>query len=271
MESEQTLRRELKLINKWEKGQERVFIWERIGRLPFWLLDRFTPAFIKKKLNVLIGEMARFINFGGRYLVSEKSVLKHLGGMDNIEQMPISDMDQAAASLTKSRATFARIQGATTGVGGVFTLAADIPILLGTSLKVLQEMAMIYGYDPKDKSERVFIVKCLQFSYAEAIGKKAVLTELRQFQTLDNEEKMMSQLQGWREVFNTYRDHVGWKKLFQLVPIAGIVVGSILNKSMIENVAETGQMFYKKRRIQDRLKVIGGKITDKENLAIGKP
>ncbi|TCP29230.1 EcsC family protein [Scopulibacillus darangshiensis] len=258
MESEKSLKKELKTINKWEKDQERIFFWEHIGRLPFVLLDRITPAFIQKKLNVLIGEIAKFVDYGGRYLVSEKAVEKRLGvqGSERIRQLPLAEMDDAARRLTHNRATFARIQGATTGVGGAFTLAADIPILLGTSLKVLQEMALIYGYDPRNQSERIFIIKCLQFAYAEAAGKKAVLKEIRHFRSLDHDEQMMSQFQGWREVFNTYRDHIGWKKLLQVIPIAGMIIGSFLNKGMIENVAETGQMFYKKRRIEERLKNI---------------
>ncbi|WP_441344686.1 EcsC family protein, partial [Pseudomonas sp. FW305-BF6] len=54
-------------------------------------------------------------------------------------------------------------------------------------------------------------------------------------------EKAFSQVEGWREVFFTYRDNMGWKKLFQMVPIAGLVFGAYVNKQAIEDVGEVGR------------------------------
>lgn len=64
---------------------------------------------------------------------------------------------------------------------------------------------------------------------------------------------MISQIQGWREVVYNYRDSFGWKKLFQLVPIAGILFGAASNRSQLKGIAETGIMQYRKRRILSRL------------------
>ncbi|MBM7643874.1 hypothetical protein JOD45_000065 [Scopulibacillus daqui] len=255
MESVTQLSQELKKINIWERDQERSNTWEKIGRLPFWILDRMTPAFIQRRLNQLIGEVSRFIEYGGRYLVDEKKIcqLYHVSSLAEIQNQPITEMDKKARILMEKRVRFAQIQGATTGFGGMFTLVADIPILLGTSLKVLQEMALIYGYDPNDASERIYMIKCLQLAFSMSVGKRSVLRELRDFQTEKSNEQVISQLQGWREVFNTYREHMTWKKLFQTVPLAGTLIGSTMNKGMIEKVAETGQMLYKKRRVLERL------------------
>ncbi|TWJ39785.1 hypothetical protein CHCC5027_1366 [Bacillus paralicheniformis] len=38
-----------------------------------------------------------------------------------------------------------------------------------------------------------------------------------------------------------------------MVPVAGILFGAISNRSMVNGVAETGMMMYKKRRIMERL------------------
>ncbi len=63
----------------------------------------------------------------------------------------------------------------------------------------------------------------------------------------------MSQLQGWREVVYTYRDNFGWKKLFQMVPVAGMIFGAFINRSMISDLSEAGMMLYRKRKILERL------------------
>ncbi|WP_145038693.1 EcsC family protein [Paenibacillus sp. Y412MC10] len=292
MESRQQLESQLQEILKWEKEQKDVMFWEKLGRIPFMLLDRLTPKAVQEKIGSALNEVGGFIQSGGKHLVREKSVMNVLaqtaglegsgavndpsaksgeaesGGAGNGEEqaaasgltlaaaakLPLQVMDAAADTLTVKRVKFAAAQGAATGIGGVFTIAADLPMVLGQSLKVLQEMALCYGYDPNDPRERVFIVKCLQFASADIVGKKAVLEELSSFDDVQATEQVFSQLQGWREVVQSYTDNFGMKKLFQLIPIAGIVFGSISNKGTISDVAEAGKMLYKKRRVHYRLR-----------------
>ncbi|MGM1048205.1 MAG: EcsC family protein [Bacillota bacterium] len=296
MGSRQYLESELETIKKWEKEQKDVFFWEKIGRIPFMLLDRLTPKIVRDKVGEALNEVGGFIQSGGKYLVRKKSVLiiltetaahgregmessleaeRSAGGkaeddttsgsdtsadrvlsLGEASKLPIGVMDTVADGITAKRVKFAAAQGAATGIGGIFTMAADIPLVLGQSLRVLQEMALCYGYDPDDPRERVFIVKCLQFSSADIVGKKAVLEELAAFDDESNSDQVFSQIQGWREVVQSYTDSFGMKKLFQLIPIAGIVFGSISNKGTIGDVAEAGKMLYKKRRVTRRLKNI---------------
>ncbi|QHZ49195.1 EcsC family protein [Bacillus sp. NSP9.1] len=260
------LEEQLKIIEKWEKEQQKVWFWERIGRLPFKVLDKLTPAFIQDKIGLLLDEIGGFIQNGGQYLTSEKHLIRKfqkelpnetMETIADVQKVPLAVMDQICEELGKNRANTAAVQGATTGVGGLFTLAIDIPAILGLSLKTLQDIAVSYGYDPKEKTERMFIIKCLQLSSADIVGKKAIIQELSQYhRSPDERQNMISQIQGWREVVYTYRDSFGWKKLFQMVPIAGILFGAITNRSMMNGVAETGMMMYKKRRILERLEDI---------------
>ncbi|NMO95214.1 EcsC family protein [Paenibacillus lemnae] len=277
-ESRSQLETEMQEILKWEKDQKNVFFWEKIGRIPFMLLDRLTPKIVRNKLGQALNEVGGFVQTGGKYLVRQKTVLNllkrtaeegsqqpelidELEGADEpslqleeASKLPLSVMDDAADTLIVKRVKFAAAQGAATGIGGIFTMAADIPLVLGQSLKLLQEMALCYGYDPDDPRERVFIVKCMQFASADIVGKKAILEELAAFDEGSESQQVFSQLQGWREVLQSYTDSFGMKKLFQMIPIAGILFGSIANKNTMQNVAEAGKMLYKKRRISWRLK-----------------
>ncbi|TMV46902.1 EcsC family protein [Paenibacillus mesophilus] len=266
-ETRRQLETELESIARWERDQKDLWFWEKLGRIPFMLLDKLTPQAIQKKIGQAIDELGGYVQTGGRYLVSEKSMLASLertakeAGYEGASvatvaqagELPLAVMDRAADRLAESRKKIAAVQGATTGFGGLFTLAVDIPALLGLSLKVLQETAICYGFDPNDPRERVFIVKCLQFSSSDIVGKKAVLEELATYDGATDGKQLASQLQGWREVITTYRDNFGWKKLFQLVPVAGMLFGALLNKSTVNDVAEAGKMMYRKRRIIRRL------------------
>ncbi|MCZ8522162.1 MULTISPECIES: EcsC family protein [Paenibacillus] len=268
-ETVQDLQNALREIEAWEKDQGDLWFWEKIGRLPFQLLDRLTPKFIQDKIGLAMDEVGSFVQTGGRYLLSERGILQRLeeeqrraGGpssgapltMEGAASLPLAVMDRAAAELAKSRVTLATAQGATTGFGGIFTLAIDIPALLGLSLKVLQELAIVYGFDPKDKGERIFVIKCLQFVNSDIVGKKAVLGEIADFGSENRQREALSQLQGWREVIAAYRDNFGWKKLFQMVPVAGMVFGAFLNRSTLQDVVEAGTMLYRKRRVLERMR-----------------
>lgn len=264
LESRQTLRTQLEQIEKWEKDQKGLWFWERIGRLPFKLLDKMTPAFIQKKIGVLLEDLGSFVQSGGSYLTKEKNILNKLqvqvpdliiSKIADVDNVPLAIMDAVCEDIQKTNSKLATVQGATTGVGGIFTLAIDIPALLGLSLKTLQDIAVSYGYDPSRKEERIFIIKCLQFATSDIVGKEAILNELSSFYDHhgDGSKEVMSQLQGWREVVYTYRDQFGWKKLLQMVPVAGMIFGAFTNRSMIQDIAEAGHMLYRKRRILQRL------------------
>ncbi|WHY66543.1 EcsC family protein [Neobacillus sp. SuZ13] len=262
METREDLLNELTVIEKWENDQSDLWIWDRIGRLPFKILDKITPQFIHNKVGNLLEEIGSYIQNGGSYLIKEHNLFekieketgKPITQVSDIEDIPLVTMDKLSQELTGQRKKFAAIQGASTGIGGIFTLALDVPALMGISLKTLQEIAILHGYDPNEKSERIFMIKCLQFSSADIVGKRAILNELSSYyQKGSRSSEMMSQLQGWREVVYTYRDQFGWKKLFQMVPIAGMIFGAFTNRSMINDLAETGIMLYRKRRILERL------------------
>ncbi|MEV7246895.1 EcsC family protein, partial [Streptomyces sp. NPDC093248] len=75
-ESREQLQQELQLIVKWEREQKDLWFWEKLGRLPFALLDKWTPRVIQDKIGTALNEIGKFIQTGGSYLVSEKTILE---------------------------------------------------------------------------------------------------------------------------------------------------------------------------------------------------
>lgn len=260
-ETVEFLQAELAKCEAWEKDQSDLWFWEKLGRLPFKLLDKWTPNFLQEKMGQIIDELSQYIQTGGRYLSSTdkiKSYYSHLEHVENLQDtanLPLIEMDQAAEKLTNSRKKIATVQGASTGVGGIFTISLDIPLLLGLQLKTLQDIAICYGYEPHSEKERIFIVKCLQFVSSDIVGKKAILQQLSSFDQPNSsrDREVIAEIQGWREVVFTYRDQFGWKKLLQMIPIAGLLFGAFTNRSAIHDIADTGRYLYRKRKIRERL------------------
>lgn len=260
MDNHETLSSELQVIEQWEQEQKDLWFWEKLGRLPFVLLDKLTPKFLQEKAGQAVDELVSYVETGGKYLADEQAILKRIdhvtqqpvASLEEVRELPVAAMKQAALDLRKSRQKFATAQGAAAGLGGVFTLAIDIPFLLGLSLKTIQEVGMCYGYDPREKSERVFIIKCLQFTSSDIVGKKAILEDLASLHEPERNRQVFAQLQGWREVLLMQTENFGWKKLFQMIPVAGILFGAYLNRKTIDEVAETAAMLYGKRRILEK-------------------
>ncbi|WP_053375851.1 EcsC family protein [Paenibacillus sp. FJAT-27812] len=266
LDTEENLQLALREIAAWESSQKDLWFWEKLGRLPFMLLDKVTPKFIQEKIGQAVDEIGSYIQTGGKYLISERSVIERMQRnadpaavfsneeedrltIEDVAEMPLLVMNRSAEQLSTSRSTLATLQGATTGIGGIFTLAVDIPAVLGLSLKIIQEIAICYGFDPKIKEERVFAVKVMQFASSDIVGKKAILEELSAYDKTSRSNQMISQLQGWREVITVYRDNFGWKKLFQMIPVAGMLFGAIINRGMLNDVSEAATMLYRKRRV----------------------
>ncbi|MBB6443601.1 EcsC family protein [Bacillus benzoevorans] len=261
-DSKEWLCEELSKIDAWEKEQSDLWFWEKLGRMPFKIIDKWTPAFIQKKIGAILDELGQYVQTGGSYLSSVSSLSSYysdpeIHSLERAAKLPISRMDQTVEKLSGSRKKIAALQGASTGIGGIFTITLDIPLLLGLQLKTLQDIAICYGYDPNDKKERLFIVKCLQFVSSDIVGKQALLSQLSLFDKQNETVKRegLSELQGWREVVFTYRDQMGWKKLFQMIPIAGLIFGAFINRSAVNDIAEAGKMLYRKRRIKERLEI----------------
>ncbi|MNB70614.1 EcsC protein family protein [compost metagenome] len=264
LETPEELREALHEISQWEKDQKHLMIWERFTRLPFKILDKLTPRVVHEALGKLLDEIGGFIQNGGNYLVAGRKVGEMIeeasreAGGTGAGPYPLAVMDEAALRLSKSRSNYAMAQGATTGIGGMFTLAADIPAVLGLSLKAIQEIGLCYGYNPLDKEERIFAVKVMQVASAETASRQAILEELDAEMGIGGElgggeGAAVSKIQGWREVIASYRDSWSSKKLLQVIPVAGMFFGAYTNREMLKSVTETAMMLYRKRRILARL------------------
>lgn len=260
METKKILEEELKKVEKWEKEQYDDGLIAKIQRMPFKLLDKITPKFIHEKIEQATNEMLNFLNDEKNILVNKKmimeeykDVIKREIELDEIKNMNINSMSEVADNIINKRKKASFYQGATTGFGGAFTLVVDIPLVLTNALKTIQEVGLSYGYEQNAIKEKIYAVKVLQFTASDVVGKKKLSKELTHYGVYDGKEAI-STVKGWREVFQNFRDSYGWKKLLQTVPVVGIVFGAFVNKSYIEDIGEAANMFYKKRKITERLK-----------------
>ncbi len=81
------LNAELAKCEEWEKDQSDLWFWEKLGRLPFKLLDKWTPAFLQEKMAQIMDELGQYIQTGGRYLSSASKVKSYYSHLENVETL----------------------------------------------------------------------------------------------------------------------------------------------------------------------------------------
>lgn len=170
----------------------------------------------------------------------------------------------AATTVTGAATVVTGIFGA--GAGGVPTatvtagvMAADIAATLMWSSRIVAETSALYGYDPNDPAEQVFMTSVLGAATAGSEGAKlAAQRELREL------AKLLARSQPYRlldehvfthvvrRAYAKLGDRMTQKQLGKVVPFTSIAVGAGLNAALMHRTADEAYYAYRERRLQDR-------------------
>lgn len=138
-------------------------------------------------------------------------------------------------------------EGGITGAGGFLMSMADFPILIGIKMKLLFEIAALYGYDVKDYRERLYILYIFQLAFSSKQGTTKVFMHIKnwesQLQTLPEKPEDFD----WLTFQQEYRDYIDLAKLAQLLPVVGAAVGAVANYQLIKKLGKTAMQAYRLR------------------------
>jgi hypothetical protein len=136
-------------------------------------------------------------------------------------------------------------EGGVAGAGG-FTLAlAEFPTLIATKIRLLFEIAALYGHDGARLSERLYILHIFQLAFSSADHRRDVLEQMLDWDAQGRPES----LEGldWRKFQQEYRDYIDLAKLAQLIPVIGAPVGAVVNYRLVDRLGETAIGAYRMR------------------------
>ena len=136
----------------------------------------------------------------------------------------------------------ATAEGGVAGAGGFLLAAADFPALIAIKIKLLFEIAGLYGHDAGDWRERLYILSIFQLAFSGADHRKAVLLPMTEGRRPASPEDF-----DWRAFQQEYRDYIDLAKLAQMLPVVGAPVGAIVNYRLIEQLGETAMNAYRMR------------------------
>lgn len=202
-------------------------------------INSYIPAKVHQAITSTIKQMVKVVLFGSTYTTSAMP--------DN--NMSLLHREALVKAKIDSYCKTGATEGGITGAGGFFMSMADFPILIGIKLKMLFEIAALYGFDVKDYRERLYILHIFQLAFSSKTGAQNVFQQMQNW-----DEKLIVLPESadqfdWQTFQQEYRDYIDLAKLAQLLPVVGAAVGAVANYQLIKKLGKTAMMAYRMRKL----------------------
>ncbi|GAA0114728.1 EcsC family protein [Clostridium senegalense] len=224
-------------LEKWKKEMRKgPSIFEKATKGVQNKFNGMLPSKYHEFMTNTIKNMTQAVLFGSKY-ITKKPYLN----------LSLKEREDLVEEKTKVYKNTAIIEGAGTGAGGIALGIADFPLLLGIKIKLLYDIAAIYGFDVKDYKERLYILNIFQLAFSSKNHVNKV------FYTMEDWEKYCTMLPDdiscfdWKTFQQEYRDYIDLAKLLQMIPGIGAFVGAYVNNKLIDKLSKTAIQAYRMR------------------------
>lgn len=242
MDYEEKVRQELE---NWENSLYKTpGLLEKASKKVGDKINAIIPAKVQNTITGTVKAIVRTTLFGAEY-TPKRTVERSL----TLEQA-----DEQARQVISLYQKIAAAEGAGTGAGGILFNAVDFPALIAIKMKLLFELAHVYGYSTNVFSERIFILSLFQLTYSENRKRSTMLNRFRDW----NNEKLQWSSDAeyykeldWETFQKEYRDAIDFRKMLQLVPGIGAVAGAWANYGIVEELGRFAINGYRIRRLAD--------------------
>lgn len=202
-------------------------------------INSYIPEKVHGAITLAIKQMVQAMIFGSKYTAPKPLTHTTLALREILVHKRI-----------KNYRTTAAIEGGITGAGGLLMGLADFPLLIGIKLKLLFDIAALYGYDVKDFRERLYILHIFQLAFSSAQHRREMFLKLRDWKTGAQTDALHEV--EWRAFQQEYRDYLDIAKLAQLIPVIGAPVGLIVNYRLIRRLGYFAMNAYRMRYFHEQ-------------------
>lgn len=205
-------------------------------------MNNLIPPKVHNAITVAIKGMVRTVLFGATYTTSKPLTGKSLEEREEVIDKKIDTYKKTGAA-----------EGGITGAGGFFTSLADFPLLLGIKIKMLFDIAALYGFDVKDYRERLYMLYIFQLAFSSDEERKKVYLQIENWEEKLHELPADIHEFDWQTFQQQYRDYIDIAKLAQLIPFIGAAVGAVANYKLIQKLGFTAKQAYRMRFINKNI------------------
>ena len=199
-------------------------------------INTWIPEKVHVAITSTIKQLIRGVLFGARHTTAKPVMDLSLMNRETAVLKKIEDYKKTAA-----------VEGGITGAGGLLLGLADFPILIGIKLKLLFEIATLYGFDVNDYKERVYLLHIFELSFSSDVHRKSVYLKMTDWENKKQQLPEDIHQFDWRNFQQEYRDYIDLAKMAQLVPVIGAPVGVLVNYRLIRKLGKTAMNAYRMR------------------------
>ena len=198
-------------------------------------INRLIPEKVHRIFTKAIKEVTRTVLLGAEFTTNKNQEIEDL-----------ITAEEKAKERIKFYSSSASAEGAITGFGGFVWGLADFPLWLSLKMKMLFEIASIYGVDISDLNERIYILHIFEITFSSQKNRNRTFKVMQQW---DKHKKLQEDIHDfdWRRFQLEYRDHIDLAKLLQLIPGFGAIIGAYVNLKLTKKLGEFAMNAYRMR------------------------
>jgi hypothetical protein len=230
-----------KECSKWQREMQKGP--SPLGRLSQKMQGKINGIIPEKAHRAITGAirgMVEGVLFGAKHLSRTQAV-----------SGPLHHVEAAAIERIRYYKHAAAAEGGITGAGGFLAGLADFPLLLGIKLKMLFDLATIYGYPVQDYRERIYLLYVFQLAFSSQERRREVYAHITDWRERSKELPEDVNDFDWRRMQQEYRDYIDLSKMAQLIPGIGAVIGFVVNYQLVDRLGTTAMNAYRMRLIED--------------------
>lgn len=225
----------------WQKRMLRSpSFFDKISKRIQTKFNSWIPEKVHKAITVAIKQMVRVVLFGSKFTTSVP-----------LEEATLQTREELIRRKINIYRKTAAVEGGITGAGGILLGLADFPILLGIKIKLLFDIAALYGFDVKDYKERIYLLHIFELAFSSAYHRKNVYLKMVNWD--EQQKKLPEDIHQfeWRNFQQEYRDYLDIAKMAQLIPVIGAPVGLLVNNKLVKKLGRTAMNAYRMRLLND--------------------
>ena len=202
-------------------------------------INGYIPEKVHKAITVTMEKLFKAVLFGAEYTSGRRMTNGTLVYREAYIKNQITFYQKTAS-----------LEGAVTGAGGLLLGLADFPVLIGLKMKLLFDIASLYGFDVKDYRERLYILYVFQLAFSSQQRRNEVYELVSTWENFAKTLPAQVEDFNWRSFQQEYRDYIDLAKMAQLVPVIGAAVGAIANYKLVAQLGETAMNCYRLRLLK---------------------
>jgi hypothetical protein len=234
---QQQMRSELTVWQKEMLQKPTVMNW--LSKKVQTKVNTWIPEKVHKAITATIKQMIRGVLFGATHTTA-----KPLAGQS------LRERETAIEQKIEVYKNTAAVEGGITGAGGILLAFADFPLLIGIKIKLLFDIASMYGFNVEDYKERVYLLHIFELAFSSHQHRKNIYLKMVDWDQKSKELPEDINQFDWRSFQQEYRDYIDLAKMAQLIPIIGAPVGMVVNSRLIKKLGLTAMNAYRMRLLE---------------------